>query len=123
MANKKLWWWFLGFMIVYFITRYFRSFEATPDFFKYYFTDLLFIPTVSTFALIFVRLFKRDNTLTISIWLVGFLVIWMCIYFEWYLPTYKSHVHPYTSDWVDVLMYVLGGFWFLWVQSRFFKSQ
>jgi hypothetical protein len=110
-------------MSVYFVTRFCRAyFEGTPDFFKYHFTDLLFIPTVATFALIFVRVFKRDNSITVSPWLIGFLVLTMTLYFEWYLPTFKSHVHPYTSDWNDVLMYVLGGVEFLWIQFKYFRN-
>ena len=123
MGNKKLWLWFLGSMFTYCIARYCRvNFEGTSGFFKYHFTDLLFIPTVSTFALIFVRLIKRDNSITVSPWLIGFLVLTMTLYFEWYLPTFKSHVHPYTSDWLDVWMYVLGGVGFLWIQSKYFKT-
>ena len=123
MANKKLWWWFLAFMTVYFVARYARSnIDNLPDFFKFQFTDLLFIPTVSTFALIFVRLFKRDNSITISTWLIAFLVVLMSVYFEWYLPTFKSHIHPYTSDWIDIVMYVLGGAMFLFVQKKYFQK-
>jgi len=122
MVNKKLCWWFLALMSVYFFTRYCRTyFEGTPNFFKYHFTDLLFIPTVATFALIFVRFFKRDNSITVSPWLVGFLVLTMTLYFEWYLPAFNSHIHPYTSDWIDILMYVLGGVGFLWIQFKNFR--
>lgn len=122
MANKRLWLWFLGLMAVYFIARYLRTnVEDIPNFFKYHFTDLLYIPTVSTFALIFVRLLKRDNTITISPWLVAFLVVFMSVYFEWYLPTYRGHIHPYTSDIWDIIMYALGGIGFLLIQGKHFK--
>lgn len=122
MANKRLWLRFLGLIAVYFIARYLRTnVEDIPDFFKYHFTDLLYIPTVATFSLIFVRLLKRDNTITISPWLVAFLVVFMSVYFEWYLPTYRAHIHPYTSDIWDIVMYALGGIGFLLIQRKHFK--
>ena len=109
-------------MFLYFIARFTRThFTQIPEFFKHHFTDLLFIPTVSIFGLIFVRMLKRDHSITISPWLIGFIVVLMSFYFEWYLPTYKNHIHPYTSDLVDVLMYILGGIGFLWIQARLFK--
>jgi hypothetical protein len=124
MGNRKLWLWFLGLMTLYFSARLLRiHFDAIPIFFKYYFTDLLFIPTVSIFALIFVRLIKRNNTILISAWLIGVLIVWLSLYFEWYLPTYKSHIHPYTSDWIDVLMYCFGGLLFLWMQKKIFQPE
>lgn len=121
MGKRKLIFWFLGFMTLYFITRYLRTeYPGLPSFFKYQFTDLLFVPTMCIFALMVVRWLKRDQTITISIGLVALQVILVSYYFEVYLPNYKSHIHPYTFDVWDMVMYVLGGFFFLLLQRKFF---
>ncbi len=120
MANKKVLLWFLSFMLVYFLVRGGKMYIPNiPDFFKYHLTDLLFVPTTALLGLLGVRVLKRDNTLTISLGLVSALIVLVSFYFEWYLPTYKQHIHPYTSDRVDVLMYCLGGLLFLCLQKKY----
>ncbi len=119
MANRKLVYGFLILMSVYALTRFFRTFTCTPPFFKYYFTDLLYIPTVCFLGLLGVRYLKRDNSLTLSIGLVSTLVVLTSVYFEWYLPNFEQYRHPYTADSIDILMYGIGGFFFLLYQKRF----
>ena len=107
-------------MVLYFLVRGGRMyFPNIPDFFKYHFTDLIFVPTTALLGLLGVRVLKRDNTLTISLGLVSALVVFVSFYFEWYLPVYKQHLHPYTSDTVDVLMYAFGGLLFLYIQRKY----
>jgi len=110
---------FLGLMFAYLLVRYLRvSVDMLPDFFRFYLTDLLFVPTMSIFALIAVRLLKRDRTLRIPAHYVFIQVVLVSLFFEWYLPNYSSKAHWYTSDLLDVLMYVIGGFLFLLLQRR-----
>jgi hypothetical protein len=73
------------------------------------------------FALIIIRLIKCDKTIVISTGMIFIQVLLVSVYFEWYLPKYKSHVHPYTSDLWDVVMYVLGGILFWGLQQRFLQ--
>ncbi|MGJ8661622.1 MAG: hypothetical protein ACSHXL_06265 [Bacteroidota bacterium] len=114
MVKNKVLGWFMGFFGLYFIVRYIRAnWLEAPSFIQYYFTDLLFVPTMCLFALFFVRLLKRDQTLKISPALILIQVVLVSVYFEWYLPNYQNHVHPYTSDTLDIVMYIIGGiiFW------------
>ena len=67
---------------------------------------------MSLFALIFVRLLKRDAKIKISPLLIFIQVVLVSLYFEVYLPKITSYV----SDPIDILMYVLGGFIFLLIQ-------
>ncbi len=122
MANRKLLIWFFGLMSVYFIARYLRThFEELPSFFKFQFTDLLFVPTMCVLALFFVRTLKRDPTITISPGLVFLQVALVSLYFEWYLPNFRANTHPYTSDYLDIWMYAFGGVLFLIIQRTFLR--
>ncbi|MFT6923902.1 MAG: hypothetical protein ACJA1C_002922 [Crocinitomicaceae bacterium] len=100
-------------MLCYFLVRYIRiDVDSPAHFVEFYLTDLLFVPAMSLFALIFVRLLKRDATIKISPLLIFIQVVLVSLYFEVYLPK----ITTYVSDPVDVLMYVLGGFIFLLIQ-------
>ena len=118
MAKRKAYIYFYGIMMVYFIIRWLRSRFDLPDFIRFQFTDLLFVPAMSLFALIVIRLIKRDDNLRIPVWTVFFQVILVSVYFEYYLPTYQANVHPYTSDKMDVFMYFIGGGIFVVLQQR-----
>jgi glycopeptide antibiotics resistance protein len=119
MPEKRSLLWFLILMALYAVTRIARDYvRDIPIFFRYHFTDLLFVPAMGCFALFFVRLIKKDATIQIPTLTVFFQVALISLYFEFYLPTYRSHVHPYTGDWTDVLMYFLGGVLFVFLQRR-----
>lgn len=111
---------FVLIMLIYFFTRYLRSTSPElPDFFRYHFTDLLFVPAMGLFALIFVRLLKRDHNITIPGVYVLIQVVFVSLFFEWYLPNYSAQHSTYgwyTSDYVDCIMYSLGGGIFLLIQ-------
>lgn len=68
-----------------------------------YLDDLLCFPFVLTLGLAMYRYFKPDYRLTG--WHIWLTVIIYSVYFEWYLPKTSA---VYTSDILDVLMYVLG---------------
>ena len=112
---------FVAIMLFYFLVRYIRiDVDSPASFVEFYLTDLLFVLAMSLFALIFVRLLKRDATIKISPLLVFIQVALVSIYFEVYLPKITSYV----SDPIDVLMYVLGGFIFLLLQrTTVFKKK
>ena len=108
---------FVFIMSTYFLTRYLReNFPNLPDFFRYHFTDLLFVPAMSLFALIIIRFMKRDATISIQWWAVTLQVLIITFYFEWYLPNNPPEGHIHISDWVDILMYTVGGVLFILAQ-------
>jgi hypothetical protein len=106
-------------MALYFLTRYLRlEWAELPNFFRFHFTDLLFVPAMSLFSLIVIRFFKRDPSLTIPWQSVAIQVVLVSFYFEWYLPNNSPEGHVHISDAVDCLMYGLGGLIFLGWQYR-----
>lgn len=108
---------FVLLMSFYFLIRYLRvTVENLPDFIRFHLTDLLFVPAMSVFALIIIRFLKRDSTLTIHWLSVALQVVIVSIYFEWYLPNNAPAGHIHVSDWIDCLMYAIGGVLFILTQ-------
>lgn len=111
--------WFFLIMLLYFIVRYLRvNCSINSDFLNYYLTDLFFVPAMCFFSLSIIRWIKKDDTIEIKTWMILTQVVFVSIYFEWYLPDFKNHIHPYTSDFMDVIMYFLGGVLFMIMQKR-----
>jgi hypothetical protein len=108
-------------MLAYFAVRWLRNF-TTNEFISYYLTDLLFVPAMCTFALIGVRFIKRKPDLLIPGHFVLLQTIFVSFYFEWYLPEYHGKPGWYTSDIMDVLMYILGATLFILIQ-RFYLTK
>jgi hypothetical protein len=113
---------FLVIMTIYFITRVVR---VTSDvlFIKYYLTDLLFVPAMCLFALIFTRLIRRDSTLLIPSLYVFIQVILVSLFFEWYLPKHGMYGNTYTADPYDAVMYFVGGIIFIVLQRTILKKE
>lgn len=119
MVKYRIYTYFVATMILYFIVRFVRiTFPNAPDFVLYYLTDILFVPAMALFALMFGRLIKNDPTLKISPLLLLFQTVVIALYFEFYLPYYSSRAAEYTSDIWDVLMYFIGAGIFLLIQKR-----
>ncbi|MBI1287724.1 MAG: magnesium citrate secondary transporter [Flavobacteriales bacterium] len=72
-----------------------------------YLDDLLCFPIVLTLGLAMYRYFIPNYRLTA--WHIWPILIIYSVYFEWYLPRTSN---AYTSDVLDVLMYVLGAVMF-----------
>jgi hypothetical protein len=114
---------FIIIMLLYFMIRCFRdTFPSLPQFFRFYLTDLLFVPAMASIALVVIRFLKQDSTLLISSVLLLFQTTLISIYFEWYLPNFDRNSDWYTGDLLDVLMYFIGAFFFYLLQRTSFKS-
>ena len=108
---------FVVLMFSYFLIRYLRfAFDVLPDFLRFHLTDLLFVPTMSLFALIILRFTRRDPTLKVHWLSVAVQVVIVSVYFEWYLPNNSPEEHIHVSDLVDCVMYALGGIIFILFQ-------
>jgi len=112
---------FVLLMIAYIITRFVRAKYEVNEFVAFHLTDLLFIPAMACFALIFTRILKRDSTITISPWVVLIITILVAGYFEWYLPKYGPKHQIHVADIIDIAMYAIGMVAFLIVQYFFFR--
>ncbi len=115
--------WLILLVGLYFGTRWARIHLSLPDFFRFHFTDLLFVPVQLMGALWLTRLVKRDQTIRIdAVWIV-LQVLFVSLLFEWYMPRYGADQAKFTGDWRDVCMYVIGGFGFFFFQRWETKSQ
>lgn len=115
---------FVLLMMFYLIVRFLRvKHPELPSFFKFQITDLIFVPAMCCFALIFIRFFKRDSSLLIPWYSVLIQVLIVSVLFEWYLPKFGYADNIYTSDILDVIMYFLGGGIFILLQRFFFASK
>jgi hypothetical protein len=106
---------FAAIMLFYLLVRWYRPMSDSL-FIRHHLTDVLFVPAMCLFALIFVRFFKRDNTIVIPWYYVLIQTALISIYFEWYLPTFHGRPGWYTTDWIDVIMYFTGAGIYLLLQ-------
>ncbi|WP_051219208.1 hypothetical protein [Flavobacterium frigidarium] len=74
-----------------------------------YLNDLLCIPLVLGALIFIIRKLKHDPRFTLPFGFIFILSSYYAIFFEYYLP--KTNIR-YTSDWIDVLLYFLGGILF-----------
>lgn len=103
--------------LLYFLTVVLRS--ELPYFFRFHFTDLLFVPLQLIIALCGLRIIKQNKQLKIPVILILLVVLCDSVLFEWYLPNFSENVHLFTGDFSDVLMYVIGGLLFWGIQRGF----
>ena len=80
-----------------------------PLFVNNYLNDLLCIPLVLGALTFIIRKLKRDPRFTLPFGFIFILSSYYAVFFEYYLP--KTNIR-YTSDWIDVLLYFLGGMLF-----------
>ena len=77
-----------------------------PALFNHYINDLLYVPLVLGAIEYTIRRLKNDGYFKLPLGLIIFLSCSYSFYFEYYLPKINSR---YTSDWIDVLLYFVGG--------------
>lgn len=102
---------FLG-TIVY-ILQFYKI--PLPIFINNYLNDFLIIPIVLSLSLIVLRKIREDSVLLLTIPVIVYVFVCYSVFFEYYMPKINSR---YTSDIVDVLMYLLGSIWFYMLQKR-----
>lgn len=76
-----------------------------PDWVRFYLDDLLCIPLVLTVTLYILRFFYGPQV-RLSWHHVVFTVIYFALAFEVFFPKFMPR---YTGDWVDALLYAVGG--------------
>ena len=77
-----------------------------PTIINNYLNDLLYIPLILGTIEFTIRRIKKDSSFKLPFGFVIFLAISYSFYFEYYLPKVNSR---YTADWIDVILYFLGG--------------
>lgn len=87
-----------------------------PIIIQNYVNDFLVVPIVLTICLIVVRWLKNDENYQFSIYICIYIAVLYAFIFEYILPQFHQR---YTADYIDVLLYVLGGFLFYKLQNQF----
>jgi hypothetical protein len=108
-------WFILGcaIWIVVFTMR--KSGHAIP-FINGYIDDAFAIPVIANLGLWFQRTFViKNNYYVLAPWHVIFITVYVSILFEGLLPLYSK---TYTADWIDVLLYAIGGLFFYSVMNK-----
>jgi hypothetical protein len=86
-----------------------RSGFQLPSLINNYVNDLLCLPLTLGVITYIIRDFKKDNSFELSIGFIVLLTGYYSFYFEYYLPQFNSR---YTADFIDVVLYFIGGFAF-----------
>lgn len=108
---------FIILCLIYFVTRYLKYTDLKlPLFIKNHLTDLLCMPIVLTICLAFVRPIKRLPNYTLTPFMIISMTVFYAVLFEYVSPINNPNQ---TGDWIDVLMYVIGGFGYWVIQRRF----
>ncbi len=108
---------FLASVALYVLIRLLRKNNyPLPHWINGHLTDLICLPIVLLTCLALVRILKRDSTIEIKPWLIALICVEYGLIFEWILPQ-KSPI--YIADWIDVVMYFLGGLIFFFIQPIF----
>ncbi len=71
-----------------------------------YFADILCLPILLSFIVIFLRKFRQEHDFQLKKSMILFVFLYVSFVFEIVLPTFSNR---YTSDIYDVMMYALGG--------------
>lgn len=109
--------WFLLFCLLWMVFYLAKINHHPILFLQGYFTDLLAVPVIANLGLWFQRIFTYKRSIYIlKPGHVIFIVIYLCLVFEWLLPKYFPH--RFTGDWIDVLLYFLGGLFFLKLMNK-----
>lgn len=106
--------------IVYTIHLYLKfSKAAVPAFFSHYFADLLCMPLLYSYVLLFMRWFRGEPNLQLSAAMTVVGVVYVGMVFEFVLPFFFNR---YTADIWDVWMYAIGGTVFYYLQPYLLPS-
>ncbi|GGF71362.1 hypothetical protein SAMN05444281_1898 [Wenyingzhuangia marina] len=86
-----------------------------PLFINNFLNDLLCLPIVLGIITRVIQFLKKDSEFKLPIGFIICLATYYSIYFEYYQPRVNNR---YTSDWIDVLLYFIGGFSYFFI-SRY----
>lgn len=107
---------FIIICLIYIVTRYLKSTDLElPIFIKNHLTDLLCMPIILTICLAFVRWIKRLPNYVLTPFMIISMTVFYAVLFEFLAPINNPNQ---TGDWIDILMYAIGGFGYWVIQKR-----
>ena len=108
--------WFITGCLIWLIIFITRRLNHPIPYINGYITDAFAIPVIASLGLWFKRVFIiKNNYYVLSAGQVIFIVLYVSVIFEGLLPWLST---TYTADWVDVLLYIIGGFFFFKVMNK-----
>jgi len=108
--------WFILGCITWIIVLTMRKVGRPVPFINGYINDAFAIPVIANLGLWFQRVFIiKNNYYVLAPWQVIFITAYVSILFEGILPLY---IKAYTADWIDVLLYAIGGLFFYFIMNR-----
>ncbi|WP_243854665.1 hypothetical protein [Flavobacterium sp. 270] len=86
-----------------------------PSFINNYVNDFLCLPIILGGISFAIRRLKKDPFFRLPLVFIICFAAYYSFYFEYYLP----QINPrYTSDWIDVALYFLGGFVYFFGENK-----
>jgi len=90
-----------------------------PNIINNYANDFLIIPIVLSLCLYVLQYTRKNKNYRLPIFIIVYLCSTYAIFFEFFIP--KTLIR-YTGDFIDVVLYFLGGFWFYILQKCNYKN-
>jgi hypothetical protein len=107
--------WFIAGCLIWVIVLTARKLGHPLSYINGYITDVFAIPVIANLGLWFQRVFIiKNNYYVLAPWHVIFIVLYLVLVFEILLPLLSK---TYTPDWIDVLLYIIGGLFFYRVMN------
>ncbi|ASU33010.1 hypothetical protein [Mucilaginibacter xinganensis] len=108
--------WFIAGCFVWLVVFSMRKLHHPLPYLNGYLDDAVALPVIANLGLWFQRsVIIKSEYYVLSVWQVAFITGYVIIVFEGMLPFLSK---TYTADWVDALLYILGGAFFYWVINK-----
>lgn len=86
-----------------------------PPMIQFYMNDLLIVPLTAGIARSSMRWLFQVKKYILRFWQACYIVVFYSIVFEGILPFFLLR---YTGDWIDVLLYIIGGIFYWTVMNK-----
>jgi hypothetical protein len=108
--------WFIACCLTWFIVITARKLDHPLPAINGYITDAAAIPVIANLGLCFQRVFIiKNNYYVLAPRHIIFIVVYVSLIFEGILPLFSK---TYTADWIDILLYAIGGLFFYKMMNR-----
>jgi hypothetical protein len=108
--------WFITGVLAWLIVITARKLGHPVPYFNGFVGDAFAIPVIANIGLWFQRVFIiKNNYYVLAPRYVIFIVVYISVVFEGLLPVVSK---TYTADWIDVMLYICGGFFFYMVMNK-----
>jgi len=108
--------WFIASCLIWLIVITSRKLGHPLPLINGYINDAIAIPVIANLGLWFQRVvIIKNNYYVLSKWHVVFIIAYVSLIFEGLLPLFSK---TYTADWIDVLLYIIGGVFFYGVMNK-----